>query len=156
MAAPSLHLITPGQSFHLISDRSPVAVALLAASFAAVESSLRLHPTSMSVHLCVHCDIRFGGTNLVLLHVSAAVCVLLGSGCCGFFMSQRMQLQPSRDAYAVWHTPLATIKQRANTRSAVVTLRLIRMTWKGVISVTLRAMVWPQRMFSADALEVTS
>ena len=28
----------------------------------------------MYVHLCVHCDIRFGGANLVLHHVSVAVC----------------------------------------------------------------------------------
>ena len=45
------------------------------------------------VHSCVHCDIRFGGANLVLLHVSVAVCLLLGSGCCGFCVAQRMQLQ---------------------------------------------------------------
>ena len=44
------------------------------------------------VHSCVHCDIWFGGAKLVLLHVSVVVCLVLGSGCCGLCVAQRVQL----------------------------------------------------------------
>ena len=49
--------------------------------------SLQSQPFGMTMHSRVHSNIRSGGTNLVLLHVSAAGCLPLGSGCCGFCQS---------------------------------------------------------------------
>ena len=114
-----------------------MVVALFSALCIAVEPSSRPQPSGMTMHSCVHCSIRSGGANLVLLHVSVLSVFRWALAAAASVKAQRVQLQGSTTgtpaserstdvrAYSTVHT-----KQSTSMMSAMATLTLILMALK--------------------------
>ena len=72
---------------------------------------LQSQPFGITMHSRVPRVIRSGGTNLVLLHVSAAGCLPLGSGCCGFCQRPASATPRQHD----WHASQREMHGRQST-----------------------------------------